>query len=184
MDRIKEGTDVPCEDDLSFEDIYEQYCPRVFKFVSYRLNDREAAQDVTSDIFLKVYNHQSHYDPRRGNFEVWLFSIASNTVKDYYRKKSRFRWLPLIHAKDIPAPGESAEEHLEKEEETAYLRKCIARQQPRDQLILSYKYGAELSNKDIAQLMNTTPNHVGVILHRLLKKLKEEMEEYYEREQS
>ncbi|MDD7362834.1 MAG: sigma-70 family RNA polymerase sigma factor [Peptoniphilus sp.] len=165
---------------LAFETVYEQYFTRVFKFVSYRLSDRDAAQDVTSDIFQKVYLNLASYDEDLGSFDVWIFTIARNTLNDYYRRRSKRRWIPLFKLNDSLPSSEDVGEHIEREEERAHLHSLVQQLKPRDRMILSYKFGAELSNGAIAELMDLEPGHVAVIVHRLLKQLKKDMEDYYE----
>ena len=168
------------DDAITFEAVYDRYFDPVFRFVTYRTGNREVAKDLTADIFLKVYRKFSAYDPKKGSFEVWLYTIASNQVKDYYRRKSRFQWLPITAAKDVAEVDPAADELMENKEELAYLRRAVKKLKPRDQLLVSYKFGAELSNQTIAALMDTNPNHVGVMIHRLLNQLRKEMEAYYE----
>lgn len=175
-------TDMPTaiDDAVTFEAVYDRYFEPVFRFVYYRTGNREAAKDLTSDIFLKVYKKFSAYDPNKGSFDVWLYTIAGNRVKDYYRKKNRFQWLSLNAARDVAEDDPTTEEQMENKEEIAFLRQAVKKLKPRDQLLVSYKFGAELSNQTIAALMDTNPNHVGVMVHRLLNQLRKEMEAYYE----
>ncbi len=175
-------TDMPTvmDDAVTFEAVYDCYFHPVFRFVYYRTGNREVAKDLTSDIFLKVYKKFSAYDPNKGSFDVWLFTIAGNQIKDYYRKKNRFQWLSLSAAKDVVEEDPNAEEIVESKEEITYLRRAVKNLKPRDQLLISYKFGAELSNRTIAALMDTNPNHVGVMIHRLLNQLRKEMEAYHE----
>lgn len=168
------------DDAITFEAVYDRYFDSVFRFVTYRTGNREVAKDLTADIFFKVYKKFSAYDSKKGSFEVWLFTIASNRVKDYYRRKSRFQWLPITAAKDVVEDDPGTEELMENKEEIATLRRAVQKMKPRDRLLISYKFGAELSNQTIAELMDTNPNHVGVMIHRLLNQLRKEMEAYYE----
>lgn len=179
---MDETTHVPTvmDDAVTFEAVYDRYFDPVFRFVYYRTGNREVAKDLTADIFLKVYKKFSAYDPKKGSFEVWLYTIAGNRVKDYYRKTNRFQWLSLSAARDVAEDDPTTEERMENKEEIAYLRRAIKKLKPRDQLLISYKFGAELSNQTIAELMDTNANHVGVMIHRLLNQLRKEMEAYYE----
>lgn len=179
---MDETTHVPTviDDAVTFEAVYDRYFDSVFRFVIYRTGNREVAKDLTADIFFKIYKKFSAYDSKKGSFEVWLYTIAGNRVKDYYRKKNRFQWVPLIAAKDVAEVDPAADELMENKEELAYLRRAVKKLKPRDQLLVSYKFGAELSNQTIAALMDTNPNHVGVMIHRLLNQLRKEMEAYYE----
>lgn len=120
-------TDMPTvmDDAVTFEAVYDRYFDPVFRFVYYRTGNREAAKDLTADIFLKVYRKFSDYDPKKGSFEVWLYTIAGNRVKDYYRKKNRFQWVPLIAAKDVAEEDPTTEERMENKEEIAFLRCAV-----------------------------------------------------------
>lgn len=71
-------------------------------------------------------------------------------------------------------------EEVERAEEITYLKKAIEKLNEREKQIISYKFGAELNNKDIAELMNLSQSNVSVIVYRTIKKLRKEMEEYYE----
>ena len=179
---MDETTHVPTviDDAVTFEAVYDRYFDSVFRFVIYRTSNREVAKDLTADIFFKIYKKFSDYDSKKGSFEVWLYTIAGNRVKDYYRKKNRFQWLPITAAKDVAEADPAADELMENKEELAYLRRAVKKLKPRDQLLISYKFGAELSNQTIAELMDTNANHVGVMVHRLLNQLRKEMEAYYE----
>lgn len=103
-------TDMPTvmDDTVTFEAVYDRYFDPVFRFVTYRTGNREVAKDLTADIFLKVYRKFSAYDPNKGSFEVWLYTIAGNQVKDYYRKRIAFNGCPSPRQKTwrrtIPRP--------------------------------------------------------------------------------
>lgn len=70
---------------------------------------------------------------------------------------------------------------MELEEEKIELRKSIGKLPDREKTIIALKYGAELSNGEIAEIMGISTTNTGVILYRCLKKIKSDMEEYYEK---
>ncbi len=112
--------------------------------------------------------------------EVWIFTIAGNKVKDYYRFKNRFKLLSTEAFTDFFESEKTTDDNLQRLEEYDYLREKVRELPERQRQILSYKYGAQLSNKDIAELMDISVSNVGVILHRAIKDLKKKMEGYYE----
>ena len=72
-----------------FGGLYEEYLPRVFQYMNYRIEDRAIAEDLTSDIFNKALSGFAKYDSGKAAFSTWIYSIARNTLIDYYRGRSR-----------------------------------------------------------------------------------------------
>ncbi|RVU54733.1 RNA polymerase sigma factor [Anaerosphaera multitolerans] len=163
-----------------FEFIYDKFFNRVFKFVSYRVSNNEDSKDITSEIFQKIYRSLNGFDPNKSKLEVWIFAIARNTIVDYYRRNSKHKIISMDKFKDFFASENYVEDNLEKAEEYDYLRGEIKKLNSKEQLVLSYKFGAELSNTDIAELTGLSSSNVAVILHRSIQKLRERMEAYYE----
>lgn len=166
---------------LNFDDIYNEYFNRVYKFCSYRVNNPEDAKDLASDIFVKIYKNINSFNPNKSNLAVWIFTIARNSLTDYYRKKSRNKLISIDKFKDFFFSEKYVEDNLEEYEEKEYLRKSIRALNEREQKIIAYKFGAELSNKEISEIMEISYENVSVILYRSIRKLKKEMEQYYEK---
>lgn len=89
-------------------------------------------------------------------------------MNDYFRKKNRVKLLSIENFKDFFASEKYVEDSIERIEEHEQLRREVRNLSEREQLIIGYKFGAELSN------------NVGVILHRAIRTLREKMGEYYE----
>jgi RNA polymerase sigma factor (sigma-70 family) len=162
----------------AFGRLYEQFLPGVFQYVSYRVGDKNAAEDVTSDIFSKALTKFDRFDPRKAAFSTWIFSIARNTVIDYYR--SRGRTLNFGEETDpiTAASTDSTEEELSREEERQKLRQCISQLKPNEQELISLKFSSELNNREIARLTGLSESNVGVILCRAVRKLRDRFGEW------
>lgn len=65
--------------------IYDEYLPKIYRFVFYRVRHPEIAEDLTSAIFLKVVQNLDSYQPGPAGIGPWLYKIARNTVIDYSR---------------------------------------------------------------------------------------------------
>lgn len=100
-------------------------------------------------------------------------------MNDYFRKKNRVKLLSIQNFKDFFASEKYVEDSIERIEEHELLRREVRNLSEREQLIIGYKFGAELSNKDIAKIMELSDTNVGVILHRAIRTLREKMGEYY-----
>ena len=164
-----------------FDEIYDEFFERVYKFSSYRVNNKEDAHDITSNIFIKIYKNIDTYNEDKSHLAVWIFTIARNTIYDYYRKKNKFKMISIDKFKDFFSSEKYVEDNIEKLEEYDYLRLKVQELEEKEKMLISYKYGAELTNIEIASLMDISVSNVGVINHRAVKKLRSEMEAYYEK---
>lgn len=69
-----------------FTAIYNAFYSEILNYVTYKMNNRMVAEDITSEVFVKVYNNLETYDSSKAQFNTWLYFIANNTIIDYYRK--------------------------------------------------------------------------------------------------
>jgi RNA polymerase sigma-70 factor, ECF subfamily len=81
-------------DESAFKLIVERYEPLIKGFLYKRLKDEERVQDLTQDTFLRVHRARARYDSAR-KFSTWIFTIASNLLKNEYRNRSRRRETPF-----------------------------------------------------------------------------------------
>jgi RNA polymerase sigma-70 factor (ECF subfamily) len=77
-------------DDAAFRIIVERYEPSIKGFLHKRLKDEERVHDLTQDTFLRVHRARERYDSSR-KFSTWIYTIASNLLKNEYRNRSRRR---------------------------------------------------------------------------------------------
>lgn len=166
-------------DDIeAFNELYDYYFPRVYNFLFARLKDTTSTDDVISEVFIKVFNNLSKYNGQRGSFSTWLFRIAINQSTDYLRKiqnRKENTWEDFF---DPAIPyHEEPEAKLLINERKQELLKAMENLKERDRYILELKYWSDLSNKEIADIMDISPANVGIILFRAIGSLKKFMNE-------
>lgn len=162
---------------LDFTYIFETYYKRVYNYNYYRTHNQCVSEDLTSQAFEKVFTKLHTYTVDKGKFEVWLFTIVRNTMNDYYRSRKRYPWEPLEHIFETISKDKDPECIILEMEQQTEILKAIIKLNERERNIIAYKYGGNLSNKEIAILMNLNEKHVSVILFRALKKIKTRLEE-------
>jgi RNA polymerase sigma-70 factor (ECF subfamily) len=140
---------------------------------------REAAEDVTSMVFMKALRSFDRYDPSRAAPRTWLLRIARNAVTDHLRALRRRGSLhvSLDRIPDLVAEVPSHEERVIRQERIQRLLNGSRRLRKADQEILSLRYGAGLDNAEIAEHLDISNNAVAVRLHRALKRLKASVED-------
>jgi len=166
-----EGRAAP--DRAKMMEVYEQFARPVYNFFYYSLTDRETAEDLTGDVFVKILNKSGFYDPDKGEIKTWIFTVARNTLRDYLRTVKRAPGkVPLEKAAEMAATAAGPEETAIRGSEAAALVTALRRLNKRERNLVALKYGAGLRNKEIAELSSLSERHVGVILSRTLSKLK------------
>ncbi len=85
---VKEQANIYMTDILEgdFINFYNEYFPRIYQYVHYRIGDYHDTSDITSQIFLKIYERRGVYCSERAPLYGWVFCIARNTVIDYCRR--------------------------------------------------------------------------------------------------
>jgi RNA polymerase sigma-70 factor (ECF subfamily) len=144
-----------------------QLIRRVYSYVAYRIGDGADAEDVTSETFERALRYRDSFDPRRGDPAAWLIGIARRCIADLALKAN-------------PGIELSTEEAVEGHEDHAVLRlelrTAMAGLDDRDRELLSLRYGADLTARQIAELLDLKTNAVEVALHRALGRLRAQLE--------
>lgn len=171
-----ETTAAPALTLTEFPDLYNLYFPKVFAYVYGRVQDKETSLDIVSDVFEKAYmKMKSLRSPE--SFGSWLFTIARNEVSSHWRKEK-----PAARAAQEAAWENELHNQPRGPEETMLHRERLAslsalvRQLPkREQEIIALKFDAELTNREIADVLGTSEVNVRVTIFRALRKLRERM---------
>ncbi len=164
-----------------FAELYDQYFPKVFAYVYGRVQHKEASLDIVSDVFEKAYvKKQSLRSPEA--FGSWLFTIARNEVASHWRKEK-----PAAKAmqeaawnNELNHQPPSPEDTLLHHERLHHLSSLLRELPPREQEIISLKFDAELTNREISNILNTSEVNVRVTIFRALRKLRARMEKQQE----
>jgi RNA polymerase sigma-70 factor (ECF subfamily) len=156
-------------DDQAFGVLYSHYFPKVYGFLLKRVGNREVAEDLMSETFIKVFTNIKKYQGRGVPFGAWLFKIATNNLFDYYRKTGR---RPKV---DIEAITPIKDEKIDQSEQTQIeldrelVNKIILEIPKKYQEILQLKFFAELSYQEISVTLGITENNARVLIFRALK---------------
>ena len=170
-------------DEDAFVALFNRYNVRIFNYFHRHLADRTTSEDLLQNTFLKVHRQRKSYQPSAA-FSTWIFTIATNLLRDHLDKTRRRDNLnELTAAKDSAGIGggstESVPEQSRKSVEDDYAEKEMAhhlsqaiQSLPFDQkeVILLAKYG-EFRYEEIAKILNITTGAVKVRVHRAMKNL-------------
>jgi RNA polymerase sigma-70 factor (ECF subfamily) len=160
---------------LAIAAIYDRYFAQVYNYLRYRVEDAKTADDLTAQVFERVVQHHQRYNAEKAAFNTWLFAIARHVVSDYHRAQRRRRWLPLDALRQQPADTPPLEKTMMTHETNRHLLAAVANLADRERELIALRFGAGLTNRQIAAMTNLTESNVGVILHRTLRHLKTQL---------
>jgi RNA polymerase sigma-70 factor (ECF subfamily) len=145
-----------------------------------RVTSKEVAEDLTSEIFEKVYKTINDFQWQGVTLSAWLFRIARNHLIDYYRKNNKFKNdTSLDEIIDIVVSNSTPiEKQIEESETEVNLFKSISELEQEDQYLIYYKFYEEMSNKQISELTGISETNIGTKLHRIRKKLAKHITKY------
>jgi len=158
-------------DEINWDEVYAEQLPRVFNFFRYRCGNAADAQDLTSTTFEKAWRGRDRYRRDKGAFSTWLFTIARNTAVDHYR--ARVPVAPLDEAALVATLAATPEDQTATRSDAARLAVLLRTLSDRDRDLIALKFGAEMSNRDIASATGLSESNVGTILHRAVQALRE-----------
>ena len=156
-------------DSRRFGDIYERNFERVYAFILKRVGDRDAAQDLTSDVFHSALENIGKFEWRGAPFAAWLFRIAANAIVDRGRRAARFESAKLLGAFDDPSCDEN---DIAEAEHRARLFKLVD-ELPADQCrVITMRFAEEKSIAEIAKKIGRSEGAVKQLQFRALQALR------------
>jgi len=162
-------------DPEAFGVLYDVYMRQIYAYTLKRVGRVEIAEDLVSLTFEKALRKLKSFTWQDVSFSSWLYTIASNTIIDFYRRRAR---RPQTDLDSIPEPKdgkESLDVSLSKRMFFEQVQQILPELEPDDQAVLSLKFFEDKSNEEISQVVGLNKAHVAVRIHRALKKLKVEL---------
>jgi RNA polymerase sigma-70 factor (ECF subfamily) len=158
----------------AFASLYDGYLDRIYRYIYFRVADQQTAEDLTSQVFAKAWEHLGRYKPSGAPFIAWLYTIARNAVIDHYRTQKESVALDDVVAlsSDSPPPDEVAEGHFEAEALRGALQDLTAEQQQ----VLILRFIAGLGTDEIAAQLGKRAGAVRALQMRALQALAKIME--------
>ncbi|MBK7893528.1 MAG: sigma-70 family RNA polymerase sigma factor [Candidatus Promineifilaceae bacterium] len=149
--------------------VHEQYYDSIYRYMSYRVNDLQTAEDLTSEVFIRFLHAIQQKNAPQNSIRGWLFGAASLILKEHYRKKKRTQLTELSET----LPGETAEptERLEVRESKDALRRAITNLTEEQQQVLALRFGYEMPVRDVAEMMNKSEGSVKMLQVRAIAAL-------------
>jgi RNA polymerase sigma-70 factor, ECF subfamily len=175
----------------AFEELMVRYQNRVMSLLAHMIGQRDLAEDLTQEVFLRVYRARKRYVPG-AKFSTWLFTIAGNVASNALRTRARRREVNLaprvndsapqsLEAVALAASGLMPTRQLDKAELCAAVQQAVSTLSDRQRMAVLLAKFENFSYADIGQVMDMSPQAVKSLLSRARCNLREILQPYLDR---
>ena len=149
--------------------IHDAYYGPLFRYISFRVSDRDVAEDLASEVFTRFLSSLRQRNPPESTLRGWLYGVAANVVADHMRKRYRAPQVALDEAMPSRAagPAELAEAALTRSD----LRDAIGDLTDEQQHVIALRFGRELPIQEVARTIGKTEGAVKQLQARAIAAL-------------
>ncbi len=145
-------------DGVAWEEIVTAYSRRIFNLAYRFTSNPDAAEDLTQEVFIRIYKTLDQYDPKQGDLANWLMRLARNLIIDDYRHRQRNPQNSMADAVDdhqyhLRAVGTSAHKQLERRELAVQVQQGIDKLPPDLKTCVILRDIEELSYQEIVDVL-------------------------------
>jgi len=155
-------------------DIYDQYFSEVYRYVCYRVSDETVAEDIASDVFVRLLEAARNLKGPESNLKGWLIATASNAVNDHLRRQYRRPTEALSESMPDESPSVSAQVDLR--EQNHVVKLAYAQLTTEQQHVLALRFGLGYSIEETASQLKKNINAIKALQFRALASLQRQME--------
>jgi len=167
-------------DSTAVATLYRQHQSGVYRYMVYRLNDHHAAEDLTSEVFVRMIRSLGNYQFTGIPFEVWLYRIAHNMAVDYYRRNGRVRHVEFDE--NMVAAGADPAVTTERRFNTSQLHAALRDLNDTQREVIVLRFIVRLPIAQTAQVLHKSENAIKGLQRRALHNLRQslsQMEAYH-----
>ncbi|HET9591023.1 MAG TPA: sigma-70 family RNA polymerase sigma factor [Anaerolineales bacterium] len=160
----------------AFGQLYDAYMERIYRFIYFRVEDQQTAEDITSQVFLRAWNNLDRFRLGRTPYLAWLYTIAHNAVIDHYRTRKATTALEDVRLSQ-PDYAEAVENNIDFAVEMSSIKSAMRTLTDDQQQVLTLKFIEGLSNTEIARHLGKREGAIRALQMRGLRALAKLLEE-------
>jgi len=158
----------------AFTTIYDRHQPAVFTYLYYRVGNQATAEELTSEVFVRMVERMDRYRYRGKPLLAWLYTIARNLLTDHYRQARRSTPLPL-DGRLVANSGNPAAA-VESQLAADCLQRALGHLTEAQRRVIIGKFIEDRSNAEVAGILGKTVGSVKSLQHRALAALRRAIE--------
>ena len=152
--------------------LYELYFDRIYRYIYIKTGDATEAEDLTEQVFLKMIESIGAFEWQGSTFASWLYRIAHNLIIDTRRRQARRPQVPLEPVSDsLPSEHDDPHRLAERSDLRDHLLESIGRLTDLQAQVIALKFGAGLSNLEVAIILDRTEGAIKALQHSALHNL-------------
>ncbi len=172
-------------DQSAYTQLLEKYRRQVLSLVWRMVNNKEEAQDLAQEAFIRAFRSLESFDTSR-SFPAWLFRITTNLCVDYYRKR-KLKTISLVqeaghdreeHTIDLESADAGPDENFEEKESAERLDRMVRTLPAPYRIVILLRHQSDMSYDEIAEALNLPLGTVKARIHRAHKMLREKFERW------
>jgi RNA polymerase sigma-70 factor (ECF subfamily) len=180
---------VQAGDDDAFAELVQRYRARVFGSFVKRMGDRQEAEDLTQEVFLRLYRSRHTYQPR-ARFGTWLFHVSQNVARNALRSRRR---RPALRLEALTSPadpgaaealltdrGEAPSRRMERSELAGVVRAAVSALAGRQRAAVELHQFYDRTYAEVAEELDMTPKAAKSLLYRARNELREALGSFVE----
>ena len=150
--------------------LYDEYFDRIAHYIYVRVGDRNEAEDLAGEVFLKALESLKSYKERGIPMQAWLFKIAHNQVVDHLRKATKRKTVPIdtVQIETGEDPVATAEKSIEIERVNEAMQKLTSEQRE----VVRLRFFGDLSSKEVGSIMRKSDGAVREMQRAAIEKLR------------
>jgi RNA polymerase sigma-70 factor (ECF subfamily) len=164
----------------AFDEVYASHAASVYRFCLSQVGDAYAAADLTQDAFIKAFAAYERVRPDRASIRTWLVSIARNCCIDRHRQNGRWQLL-LRHMRQSRDRPMDVEQLANDRAELRRVNEAVRTLSGRDRELIGLRVAADLSYREVADVLRISEQAAKVATFRALKKLRSKLEDPHDR---
>lgn len=154
------------------QSMYHLYARDVYQFLLYFTGDRNDAEDLTQEVFMRLLKSLPRFE-QRAHVKTWLLSIAKHVAVDHYRKRKWYTFFAEPFWKRIPSSEQTPDSIIVAQADWAICEEALQKLKPQYRMVVILRCLKELSIRETADVLGWSEAKVKVDYHRALKMLQD-----------
>ncbi len=162
-------------DPNAFAELYDEYFDKIYRYIAIKIGDREEAEDMTQQVFLKAHQSISSFKWKGVPFSAWLYRIAHNLIVDYLRKKKKRPDTLQDDTVLTDNSGNNPEQLAERKMDMQQVLEAAQYLTDAQREVISLRFAGEMPIARVAEIMGKSQGAIKALQHSAIASLRKQL---------